>query len=857
MGALPSGLSQAELERLGGVLESALAEQERRKDDPTRFGIYRSDPYGFFADVFGILRWDPGEPDVPGLTPDQCDLIDALVAGETDIVIRSGHSTGKAMPHSLVVDTPAGKARWGELAAGDRLFGSDGRPTEVLRVWPQGEREMVRVTFSDGTSTRCDWDHLWSVRGRSDRRHGLPGWRTLTTRQLFDSGLQRSNGRAQANVWEIPVLTAPLAYPHSPTEVDPYAVGGWLGDGCRGTGYITSGADDVAHWLSQIPGSRCITSQPCVLVPGMRKWARARGLMDRYAHEKAVPDELLYGSPSQRLALLQGLMDADGTVDKRNATSFTTTSPVLRDQVAWLVRSLGGIATTGSVKRPFYRTPSGERVDGRLAYTVGVQMPVCPFRLARKVARWSPPRRGLHRFIVAIEPDGVEEASCVTVAASDHCYVANDGIVTHNTFILALVVLWWIYSRESKVVTTASTWTQVEKMLWGEIAKLHSQARVHLPGDLITTELRVKRGAWFAVGLSVEDATAFQGYHHPQLLVIVDEAPGVSPVIHEAIGSLATAEGNVTIKVGNPTESAGPFYEHFRKGSWHRLHFSPFRHPNIVTGREVIPGAVTQKWIEKKKADWGEHSPIYASRVLGEFPEAGVKAVIAMKDAEACMAPAHYEAIREQVNDAEPVILACDVARFGDDRTTIALRKGPLVLRAEAIDPVDLMDLVGQLRNLRRETGAELVVVDVVALGAGVVDRLMELGEPVVGFHSGARAAEKSLYQNRRAEMWFRLRRKLERRELALPVSDTLLTDLTAPTWTTHSSGKIKIESKDDMKRRGEKSTDLADAVIMTLAAEADFEDAPPEPEWGQDPVTLEEPLVASSGPLDQYGGWV
>lgn len=429
-----------------------------------------------------------------------------------------------------------------------------------------------------------------------------------------------------------------------------------------------------------------------------------------------------------------------------------------------------------------------------------------------------------------------------------------------KTFALALVVLWWVYSRESKVVTTASTWQQVEKMLWGEIAKLKGRARVHLPGEMLTTELRLKRGEWFALGLSVEDPTAFQGYHHENLLVIVDEAPGVSAAIHEAIGSLATGEKNVVIKVGNPTESAGPFYEHFKKGNWTRLHFSPFRHPNVILGREVIPGAVTLKWIEKKKGEWGEHSPVYASRVLGEFPESGVRSVIPLKDAEACMSPTHYEAMQHALLDSEAVILACDPARHGDDRSTIALRKGGVILRCETLDATDLMDLTGMLVKLRRETGAELLVVDVVGLGSGVVDRLHEQGEPVYAFHSGARAAEKSIYANRRAEMWFRLRRLLERRELALPEHDDLLADLLAPTWQTHSSGKIKIESKDDLKRRGEKSTDLADAVIMTLAIDAELDEQPTTATpFDQDPTPWQQAADGEqdTGPLGHYGSWI
>jgi phage terminase large subunit len=443
------------------------------------------------------------------------------------------------------------------------------------------------------------------------------------------------------------------------------------------------------------------------------------------------------------------------------------------------------------------------------------------------------------------------------IVAGETNIAIKSGHSLGKTYLLALVLLWWLYGRGGKVVTTASTWGQVERILWVEIAKQHQAARVTLPGDLMQTELRVAKG-WFAVGISTDNPTAFQGFHDPNLLVLVDEAPGVEAKIHDSIGSLATGEKNVVVKVGNPTESSGPFYEHFRKGNWCRLHFSPFRHPNVLMGREVIPGAVTLKWIEDKKAEWGEGSPIYASRVLGEFPEGGVRSVVPLPWVDRAMAPAFRDKIREAVDPMERVILACDVARYGDDRTTIAVRKGGYVSRVEVLPSMDLMDLVGTLVALRAEVGAHEIVVDVVGLGSGVVDRLQELGEPVWGFHSGSRPSDKSMYQNRRAEMWFRGRRMLELEQLALPDDDDLRADLTTPTYTMHSTGKLKIESKEDMKRRGLRSTDLADAVLMTLALDLGTED---EPEMERDPDRDMLALVGAeeqaSGPLSAYGDWI
>lgn len=464
--------------------------------------------------------------------------------------------------------------------------------------------------------------------------------------------------------------------------------------------------------------------------------------------------------------------------------------------------------------------------------------------------RWDPDRPD--------EP-GLTPDQCLlidAVVAGETQIAIRSGHSLGKTFILALLLLWWLYGRKSRIVTTASTWGQVERILWVEVAKQHGACRMKLPGELLRTELRLDP-AWFAIGISTDNGTAFQGFHDTNLLVLVDEAPGVAANIHEAIGSLATGEKNVVIKVGNPTDSSGPFYEHFRKGNWFRLHFSPFRHPNVIMGREVIPGAVTLKWIEDKKQEWGEGSPVYASRVLGEFPESGMRSVIPLPMVELAMSPSHVEMLRKDIDPKEQVILSCDPARFGDDRTTIAVRKGPVVLRCDTVDHHGLMELVGILRVMRREVGAEVIVVDVVGLGSGVVDRLLEEDEPVLAFHSGSRASEKSLYLNRRAELWFRIRRKLELGQLGLPDDDDLRADLTAPTWQMHSAGKIKIESKEDLKRRGLRSTDLADAVLMTFAVDLDLGEEVQEFSATPQDLQLTSGATEDRGPLGGYGDWI
>jgi len=439
-------------------------------------------------------------------------------------------------------------------------------------------------------------------------------------------------------------------------------------------------------------------------------------------------------------------------------------------------------------------------------------------------------------LVPGLTPDQV---ALLTAAAENRLTVARSGHGVGKSFALAILVIWWTYARRGLVVTTATTWNQIEKVLWREIASLVLKAKVPLPGEMLQTELRV-RPDWYAVGLSTSEPTAFHGRHHARLLVVVDEAPGVSEEIYHAIYSLATGEKNAIVLVGNPTESAGSFYDAFQKGNWKRLHLSCLTHPNVLLGKEVIPGAVTRVWVEESKARYGEHSPIYQSRVLGEFPSTGTQSVCPTPWVDRAMEQSAYQGALKSLTEGKTRILACDVARYGDNRTVLIERRGDVLLEPEMWGGVDTMETTGRIVRAWKRSGADAVVVDEVGLGAGVLDRLLELGVPVVGFHSGKRAATPSLYQNRRAEAWWHMRERLEQGRVFLPQNDALRRDLTSPTYKVRSTGQIAVEMKEEMRRRGVDSPDYADAAIMAFAYDLDpdiFDSATPAaPPPHQDP---------------------
>ncbi|HYR13691.1 MAG TPA: LAGLIDADG family homing endonuclease, partial [Mycobacterium sp.] len=247
---------------------------------------------------------------------------------------------GRAQPLFTKVLTPTGFRPIGEVQIGDLVIGSDGHPTEVLGVYPQGYKDIYRVYTQDGSSTLASGDHLWSVYTRADRHRGKPA-RVLQTKEMV--GNLRA---AHYHRYELPLLSEPVGFKSRPVPLDPYALGLLLGDGCfscRATPTFATADPELADVLNRIttPGEVITIENP--VTGAMRRL----GLAGAKSNTKFVPDDYLFNSPDVRLAVLQGLFDSDGgPVTQQGRTcrvQFTTVSDRLRDGVAFLVQSLGGV----------------------------------------------------------------------------------------------------------------------------------------------------------------------------------------------------------------------------------------------------------------------------------------------------------------------------------------------------------------------------------------------------------------------------------------------------------------------------------------------------------------------------------
>ncbi|HEX7176081.1 MAG TPA: PhoH family protein [Pyrinomonadaceae bacterium] len=372
---------------------------------------------------------------------------------------------GRAQPlHSRVL-TPDGWRAMGELCPGDAVIGSDGRPTQVLGVYPQGPKPVYRLTMTDGATTLACAEHLWAVLTPEDKRDGKPP-RVLETRQMLD-GLRRCHQHR----YELPLLSAPVDWPRREVPLDPYSLGLLLGDGCitdkTTPGFSTGDPELVSSLRSGFGGMNLtfrrksavdyVLANPAAGHGGrivrnpLTQALRGLELAGTRSSTKFIPEVYLYNSPEVRHAVLQGLLDTDGgpvvQAGRTCRIQYTTTSRRLRDDVLFLVRSLGGVA--------YWRRRKAEGrkpgfANGREigycndAYVMDIRLPrgLEPFRLGRKTAVYHEHGGGRPmRFIESIDPAGTEQTQCISVASPDALYITDDFILTHNTLADAFIIL--------------------------------------------------------------------------------------------------------------------------------------------------------------------------------------------------------------------------------------------------------------------------------------------------------------------------------------------------------------------------------------------------------------------------------
>ena len=415
---------------------------------------------------------------------------------------------------------------------------------------------------------------------------------------------------------------------------------------------------------------------------------------------------------------------------------------------------------------------------------------------------------------------------------------------TGKTYFAAAIALWFCACfPDALIITTAPKEDQLTTQLWKEIGRHWPAYTKHYPqASMVTLRLRMREGAgeqerWAVIGYacgvgSAEEAAArAQGFHAAHMLIITEETPGINPAVMAAFLNTSVGSHNLRLALGNPDNVQDPLHQFCMEKAVVHVRISAFDHPNVVLGRDVIPGAQTQKGIEKLADKWGVDTPMYMSRVRGISPRQALDALIKYD---------WCEQAGRRLSDATwtkgrvgPRAMGVDVAQSENgDKAAIARGQGAVLESVTDFACANATQLGRDVAEEARRHGipAQFVAVDPIGVGAAAVNELRErLGFSVRALNGsdspiegGQRAVDGSLttwipdaneHRNLRGQMWWQLREDLRLGSVALPWNEALFKELTAIRWESRN-GVVWIESKIETRKRLGHSPNLADAVV-------------------------------------------
>jgi phage terminase large subunit len=398
-----------------------------------------------------------------------------------------------------------------------------------------------------------------------------------------------------------------------------------------------------------------------------------------------------------------------------------------------------------------------------------------------------------------------------------------------KTHTAAGLTLWWT-ANGGIVITTAPTWPQVKTLLWREVAAAYERSRFRLGGKLNTVEWQVGPQQ-YAMGLSTNEGVRFQGFHG-KVLIILDEAPGVRPDIFEAIEGIRAGGDVRVLMLGNPTIASGPFYEAFsrERHTWVNFTIDAFETPNLrgtsiaelqavpqddtdnpLLAHEPRPYLTTRRWVHEKLHTWTEASPLWQSKVRGQFPKQSEDALLSLAWLEAA-------GTREiAATDADEWVAGIDVAGPGEAETVLTVRRGPTLVATRAwASPDPRGEVLAALAPLKGKLGR--VNVDSVGQGYYFARHLEDAGYPVADVNVGEAASDPEKYVNRKAELYWALRMRLSSGDLAGLADEATVGQLAGIRYRHDARGRVVIEGKDEARKRGVPSPDRAEATMLCYA---------------------------------------
>lgn len=388
-----------------------------------------------------------------------------------EVILTGAIGLGKAQPLTSNVLCESGYKLMRDVNIGDKVWGADGKLHNVIGVFPQGQKDVYEITFNDGSKARCCKEHLWNIADRSSK--DPYAYKTVELSSLLDKPLYKYQPALNCKVWQyyIPIC-APLQFERKQLRIDPYVIGVLIGDGTLSNGALELSCYDEdirERFQSKISHYGCKLKLVSSAHPEVKDFSivvegAVRGRLnhkpiknpireaikfydiDKPSYLKHIPSDYLYSSIEDRISLLQGLMDTDGTIENIGTIYYSTISPQLASDIQFLVQSLGGTARVKLESNRTYRY-KGETRKCRDNYNVYINLPksITPFTCKRKVDRLIPTRKEPFRNIRSIEKVGQEECKCIKVDCAEELYLTDGCVVTHNTTVAVVGTAYIIY----------------------------------------------------------------------------------------------------------------------------------------------------------------------------------------------------------------------------------------------------------------------------------------------------------------------------------------------------------------------------------------------------------------------------
>ena len=437
------------------------------------------------------------------IKPHQKDGIKFLLSRKK-CILADDMGLGKMEPISSIIPTPDGFKKMGDLKKGDYVFDMHGESVKILNTHPHKNKDIYEVIFNDGSKVKCGLEHLWYVQNINWKKKE---WRTLSLEEILRIGIHNKiseshikQGIKKRNKWFIPTVK-PIQYSEKNYFMHPYVLGIYIGDGniyndavgISIPDYEYESANRISSLLNEgfkLSKNSKINCSQYTIIKTSENNSKINTFIQEikrlelniYGNNKFIPYEYKLGSIEQRIELLKGLMDANGSISKKNnKIEYSTNSHQLAEDVAELVFSLGGIAKIHSSNM----VKNNKNIE---KYQVIIKIGFCPFNIERKAERYNPTlNKKLIRYIEDIKYFGKEDAQCIYVESPEHTYVTgNRYVVTHNTLELSVAsiegnfdsiliicpaslktgwkeeLLWYVSERDISIIDSPNSMTKSE-----------------------------------------------------------------------------------------------------------------------------------------------------------------------------------------------------------------------------------------------------------------------------------------------------------------------------------------------------------------------------------------------------------